>query len=447
MVSGSKAHGESITDGLLNLERNEAEKFSPRSIALPYREWSDSVRDYFHSDVRVPEVSAIARELRKVMKGNLRPISFDLALKSLDKTKQAAIPYMVAKGDVIPGYSLQQLRRDLEGPLFSVLAYRTEVRKKMRAVWMYSFAMAVLEQTFFQALLPVRKASPARAAIVSPAAVDKSVTDLFGIAQRTGKDLISIDFKGYDKTVKWKLQWRAWLYVASLFQNRYADDLALIIHHFASGGLVTPDGILVGAHGVPSGSTFTNEIDSIAQEIAINDNVSASSQSNAAVQGDDGLYVDSLDRILRAADDNGLTVSKEKSMVSKREAHYLQLYYHPSYVDSVGILTGIYPITRCACHILFPDRRSDKVIDEIGSDEYYACRTVQLLSNCIFHPLIKQFAKYVQEHSPYSLSLKWISQQTLDRYNLFASAKSSELTFNRGHAPLTKDSPILEVFQ
>jgi hypothetical protein len=444
IVTDRQRTNHDITDGLMALEEEQAEKFLPRSIALPFHEWEEGIKEYFHPGHEVG-FERLVTYLSRIMKGHLQPISFDSAKRELDPSKGGGLPYMVKKGVTLPEYTQEQWKIDLSGPTQSVLGYRTESGPKMRAVWMYSIVFAILEQMLFRPFLEVRKQSPARVALLGPEKVDEGVTRIMNQARQRKQDIISIDFKGFDKTIRWKLQWRAWRYIASFFQPSYAHMMAETILHFANGGLVTPNGVWSGPHGVPSGSTFTNELDSIAQEIAINGHVSGHLNANVIVQGDDGLYSGNMGDIESMASKAGLSISEDKTMVSQEEAHYLQNYYSFHYSNSVGILNGIYPITRCASHILFPDRTSDSVVEEIGSDEYYASRTVQILSQSVNHPAFMEFAKYVQDNSPYDLSLKWISEDTLMRYNELMGYKLEGEAHNRSKVPLTKNSSILQL--
>lgn len=84
-------------------------------------------------------------------------------------------------------------------------------------------------------------------------------------AQAEDKFLVSIDFSAYDNSIKRTLIKASFDYFRSLFQEQYGEQLDYIMERMITIGLVTPDGILSGDHGVPSGSTFTNEVDSVVQ--------------------------------------------------------------------------------------------------------------------------------------------------------------------------------------
>jgi simple sugar transport system substrate-binding protein len=83
-------------------------------------------------------------------------------------------------------------------------------------------------------------------------------------------------------------------------------------------GLITPDGVKDGPHGVPSGSTFTLEVNSIAQ-ILIANTFEDIANTEFQVQGDDGAYsTDNPEGLKKHFGEFGLTVNDEKSYISKK---------------------------------------------------------------------------------------------------------------------------------
>jgi hypothetical protein len=202
--------------------------------------------------------------------------------------------------------------------------------------------------------------------------------------------------------VKTTLQKAAFDYFKSLYQVNYHDDLDKIYTRFNTIGLVTPDGVFDGPHGVPSGSTFTNEVDSVAQYLIATEY--GLSSDNFDIQGDDGAYVvsdpDSLKDYFRK---HNLVVNDEKSYISKDYLVYLQNLFHKDY-ERDGIIGGIYPTYRALNRILYLERFTDLEEDDLKGQDYFSIRTISILENCKFHPLFKDLVKYVASLDKYGLA-------------------------------------------
>jgi hypothetical protein len=212
---------------------------------------------------------------------------------------------------------------------------------------------------------------------------------------------VSLDFSSYDATVKSSLQKASFDYILDLFQSQYESELAYIAFRFKTIGLVTPDGIYLGNHGVPSGSTFTNEVDSIAQyliasSIGIKDN-------QLDIQGDDGAYsVADPDKLKEVFGSFGLNVNDGKSYVRSESLVYLQNLYDIRYIKN-SLIGGIYPTYRALNRIIYLERFNDFQKDEITGKDYFSIRTIAILENCKHHPLFKDFVKFIYKYDKYKL--------------------------------------------
>ena len=190
-------------------------------------------------------------------------------------------------------------------------------------------------------------------------------------------------------------------YFRSLFQEQYGEQLNYIMERMITIGIVTPDGILSGDHGVPSGSTFTNEVDSVVQYL-ISQDYDTERLDYLQVQGDDGLYACSdPDSLLDHFKSFKLNVNEDKSDTNKDYCLFLQKYYSYYYLDK-GIVGGIYPTYRALNRLVYPERFIDFKEDLSGKD-YFAIRTLSILENSKNHPLFRDFVEYVMSLDKYSL--------------------------------------------
>lgn len=386
-----------LNEPLLELEENNRSKYKPRSIAVPWNERRETVLDSFSTD------NGKKIESNIVSNGRLRPISITNAAEFIKRTTSACLPSMNKKGKVLD-YTKDNLDKLLKANYPSIPYTRTQENKKTRLVWGYPLATVLDEMKFYRPILEHQRRLEWRAALRKADDIDMAVTKLINHASSSGKSLVSIDFSNYDNSVKKTLQDYAFkVYFPSLFQSTYHPELAMHGERFNTIGLVTPDKILKGPHGIPSGSAYTNEVGSVVQY-----GISQTFDEElmfSQVQGDDGAYAtfdpEGLKDHFR---EYGLDVNDEKSYISDDYVVYLQNLFHKDYMDD-GIIRGIYPTYRALLRIVYQERFDDFSKDDISGADYYAIRTLSILENVKHHPLFKEFVDYIVKLDKYNLAV------------------------------------------
>jgi len=388
-----------LNDVLYKIEGEQRLKRGPRSIAVPWVERRSSVQEYFRKDI--PNG---ADDLQKgvVLGHRLRPLTAEQAIKELKNNTNSGLPFLQRKG-VVKNELIGRLDEFLDREDPCVLFTRTQESRKTRNVWGYPIADSAQEYRFYSPLLTIQKNLSWRSALRGPDHVDESITNLFR-GKKDSEKLVSIDFSKYDTSVRGRLQKAAFSYIKGMYQKRYHAELDQIAYRFANIGLITPDGVLTGPHGVPSGSTFTNEVDSIAQFLIASD--FGLKPDCFDIQGDDAVYKidsqDQVDKFIATLRSYGLEISKEKSVVSSKHCTYLQKLYHPDYMVN-GKIGGIYPTYRALNRILYQER-FDVFADKIVGSDYYSLRTISILENCKHHPLFEKLVKFVYSYDLHKLS-------------------------------------------
>lgn len=381
-----------MNSALLEIEESNRGKYGPRSIQKPWKERKDSLSAYFR-DHKAPPVSS------NVSLGNkLRPLSVEKATQLLKNSTNSGLPWYTRKSD-IKDELIKDFKYYLDRKDPCVLFTRTQEQGKTRNVWGYPSADTMNEMRYYAPLLNFQKQQSWRAALNSPDSVDRGITNLVNDALLSGMKLVSIDFSAYDASVGEELQRAAFEYVTSLFQPDCAEDLEYIAHRFNTIGIITPDGIWDGPHGVPSGSTFTNEVDSLAQFSVIT-NLGTVNENTMQIQGDDGAYAvwaDSIESTFKGFEHHGLVVNEEKSLVSDDHVVYLQKLYHSDYRLENGLIGGIYSTYRALSRLVYQERWSNFVDEGISGEDYYSLRAISILENCKYHPLFEELVKYVVE--------------------------------------------------
>jgi hypothetical protein len=355
--------------------------------------------------------------------GRLRPASYETVASNLLKSSSAGLPYMKKKGLVL-NEALNS--RDSEvGKYPCVLYTRTQEQAKTRNVWGYPISDTMWEQTYFIPILVIEKLFPHRKALLGPDAVDAAITNLL-LSKSESELVIGVDFASYDASISPEHAYGAFNEMCNLFQREYHSDLYSLFRRFVTIGIFTPEGEWSGPHGVPSGSSFTNTVDSLVQFAA------SGKHTQSQVQGDDGIYIvnkDDQDEFLQRFEAAGLNINKDKSTVFQtQEGVYLQRYYHPEYKSKGGGLGGVYSLYRAFARIKYLERWTDfKAMDIEGAD-FFALRTITILENCKHHPGFEMAVKLAHSLDKFRLAF---SEQGLSAYSRAMASKSRAGVFNQ----------------
>ena len=380
-----------LTDQLREIEDSNRSKFGPRSIAKPWEERKESLFAYFnHQDY---DPGSFASEGN----GRLRPLSVEAAAKNSIKSSSAGLPSMRRKGSVLD----ESIRdhADQVGVFPCVLFTRTQENGKTRNVWGYPFADTIEEQRFFMPWLELEKRLFFRSALLGPDEVDASVTKLIA-AKTDAHSVMCVDFSSYDASITPEMSWGAFSFIASHFQSGFVSDLYRMYRRFVTVAVASPDGEVSGPHGVPSGSSWTNTVDSLVQWYA------AGSPQWCQIQGDDGIYLvregerESYEDRFRNA---GLELNASKTITfDSSEALFLQRYYHPKYVGRHG-LGGVYSLYRAMHRIKYLERWSNFEQMGISGGDFFALRTITILENCKHHPGFEALVRYAHSLDKFGL--------------------------------------------
>ena len=382
-----------LTPKLREIEDEQMEKMGPRSVAIPWDERRASLLDYYQRHngggdrgFHVPSPLIIGHS-------RLRPVSLETASDKLISRSNSGFPYLARKGGV-RNAALQDYTQDL-GAFPCILFTRTQEESKTRNIWGYPISDTLAESRFFIPWLDVEKGLDWRAALRGPSFVDREISDLV-LHGRPDAILYCVDFSQFDASVSRVLQDVFFETLIGHFQPDYSDEIRELGARFNTIPILTPDGVYHGEHGVPSGSTFTNSVDSFAQY-----GLAVHHAMRSQVQGDDGVHLmwkGAVSGFEREMEEAGLVLNQDKSFLSEGgEAIYLQRYYHPNYPSrdyGPGRLGGVYPLHRALGRIKYLERRTN--IDELSGQDYYSLRTISILENCAHHPGFVPFVKLIR---------------------------------------------------
>lgn len=371
---------------------------------------------------------------------SLRPLSVQTAVGFLKNDSNSGLPQYTKKKNVkdsLMGYTLEDLYNIVadsfnnDNPLVEiacVLFTRTQELGKTRNVWGFSVLATLFEMTFYRPILDIQAKQTWRSALGSPDAVSAAITRIIDYAIMNRLTVLSIDFKRYDNSCKGHVIDPAFDTIIRAFQRPFHRHLELIKLFFKSCRIVTPEGIWSGNHGVPSGSTFTNEVDSIIQYGIALECKDIAKVEFCQVQGDDGVYLCHDAKLVKEHFTNyNLDVSDIKSVAAEKYCIFLQSLFHDDYRDEDGVINGIYPTYRALNRIIHLERFDDFSEYGIKGSDYFSIRTISILENCKHHPMFEEFVAYVWSLDKYRLEF---SAQGLANYvRKLAIQEGKDITF------------------
>lgn len=411
----SQAH--ELPGRLYEIETEQREKIGPSSIRAPwserasdlelyYTEWSQSVPDdlYLFAD----NFSAQLRS--RVNLGNLRSTEFSTAMQSLPRNTNSGLPYFTRRSTV----EQEDLQLAISGgwnELGCVVGWRGQAAglnqlPKQRIVWMYPQSANIVEASFFRPLHDILVVHPSFSAWTTPRGVDLAVRELLLAARSTNTAILSSDFSGFDQHLGPPLTDVGFEIIKMFFQHTEFELLDEVREYFQNCKMLTPNGYREGEHGVPSGSTFTNMMDSILHilmQYSVANRCGHSRHPSSQVQGDDGLLLledfDDPVECLPYFEEYGMVMNADKQFVGSNDCLYLQRYHHVDWEAG-----GIYPTYRALSSLMGQERMHNT--DE-WDEKYVSLRSIMILENTKNHPLFLRFVKFVADADKFGLGSKW----------------------------------------
>lgn len=419
------ANKHKLNPTLLNLEYSNQSKFGSRSEQLPWADRVDDLkRSFVQDESHIPKFYPLRAE-----ESILSPISRNEAMDKMKSNSSAGLPFLTRKERVKQSL-LDDFYTYLDKETPAILFTRTQENKKTRNVWGYPFADSLFEMCFYAPLLVLQKKLWHRAALVHPDVVAQRISEMIHKARASNRWLYSVDFRAFDASVRYQYIIEAFEYIKSCFDPMFSNLLAFVCKRFYSIAIVTPVAIFKGKHGVPSGSTFTNEVDSIVQEIIALVNRFIK-KGEYQIQGDDGVYImpmENVEEFEQSFKYAGLEMSDKakaiKSHLSQDYVVYCQLLYHIDYQDENGFIGGIYPVYRAINRLLFQERFVNFHKAGMKGRDYFGIRTLSILENCKYHPLHEELVRFILAREKYSLD---VSDDGLTKY---CSAKMEQHASN-----------------
>lgn len=404
-------HKNHIVPGLIDYEKDMADKVGPLSVMKPLSERIEDIKHYYEL-VKVKSVPidpiAIKRFISKILDVKVSLLTFDETVNQMRLSTNSGAPYFHKRRTVI-----DKTRRILDKDFPAVLGWRGQEGGpdvedvKQRVVWMFPLSVNIRELMAYTPLIKAWQAFNINSAYISIRAVEEKLTKLF---DTKGNDYIVVtDFSKFDQHFNCDLQNAAQECISKMLISgeKWLRDVFPIKYDIPLA--ITPYEMCVGSHGMGSGSGGTNFDECCAhscmqEEVALKHNQVLNPYSNA--YGDDGYLsypgID-VDDVIDTYTSHGQEMNVTKQFVSKNSAVYLRRYFHSNYRDRSGIMLGIYSTTRALGRLMGQERYWNH--DEVGYAEYLTLRAWSILENCNNHPYFDEFVEFVIKGDQYRLGL------------------------------------------
>lgn len=217
---------------------------------------------------------AISRVKKKFSKGKTQPISLAEAYSKLmfDKADHfAGLPTLGSKAeDEDALYRAEQCWRG-KCPPPAIIGHRGKNTEVARAVWMFPFEWHIVEACFYYALYDVVK----RNQIIYPVGVisERRYTMRQYSAMTRFNTKFSIDYSGFDASLGTQMIGIAFDILSEMLEldEKQMRVWKRVQTYFATCPFLAPDGKVYKGRrgGVPSGSMFTQMVDSVCNAVAI----------------------------------------------------------------------------------------------------------------------------------------------------------------------------------
>lgn len=219
----------------------------------------------------------------------------------------------------------------------------------------------------------------------------------------------SMDYTGMDQTMCEDQMNIVFDIVAPIFQPQFREGLKESILHCINIPIMYDNNeLLVGTHGLASGSGWTNLSESIMSEFVheiINRKVKLVGN---ALLGDDGAMtfnddVDFAQVIAEASQSCGLEANPEKQDIDRNTLHYLQRFFDDTiFIKDTNVVAGSYPTVLAINAGKYPERFHDP---NKWSYSMECLRWIMILENCKHHPLFHEIVNFFIKGDKYRLGL------------------------------------------
>lgn len=409
-------NGDAFEQKVYQFDISQEAKWGPQGGIAPMQELlQDIVEPTFerHS----PGVAFDTLEWRKAVKRTTYEVSSDLKFGKLRPASYPRVLDDMRARDTLesnsgwPDFARRNLPRvkqqaiwaceTMQWRSYPAIALFRNYNQKTRLVWMFPISTNIYEGSYMQPLQSgiVNSQDRFYAPWVGFEAVRRSITQTYD----DGKFIYASDFSKTDEHFRWATTKSVAPVLESQFVRWATGNLrhSLQRMHFIP-LIISTDQMLVGEHGVASGSTWTNFVETIFdhcfswyvnQKFANGNNV----YGLYAIGDDMAWWSDKFEDAFPSAlaelgKEVGQEINAEKVTSDPDSVKTLQRLFQRGYRRPDGLLRGVYSTVRALKSSVYPERFHKP---QLWSSDMFCARQYMILENCVDHPLFEDFVKFV----------------------------------------------------
>lgn len=427
-------HGDAREERVYQFDTSQLKKWGPQGGIAPIKELMDLVTEGFKS-AGTPKPAPYKTEMwQKAKEIAIRILFKDRHIyKSLRPMALGSVIDNMAARDTLEsnsGYPSFTTRKNnfvkkraikdaLSGKWLSypaIVLFRN-YNGKTRPVWMYPMSTNIVEGSF---AIPLKMAVTDSSSFFAPWRGYDAVRNAMTEAYEAGDYLSASDFTHTDAHfVKWQVL-EVYDVVKFGFQEKFWPALKESLLRVVEIPLIIGETEwITGAHGVSSGSIWTNDIetylDFIAEIYLVLRTIVASTFNGI---GDDVCHrlkqynPDFADQVADVYQSMGFDVNSEKVTNNRDDVKYLQrLVMRGYYSTEHSGLRGIYSTIRALNSSVQPEKFHKP---KLWSKDMFAARQFMILENVLDHPLFKEFVRFVCDGHPYLVEFAKKTAKELD---------------------------------
>lgn len=414
--------GDTFEQNVYQFDISQKEKWGPQGGIAPIAELMPQILDSFKAGT--PKPAAFETEAWKLAKQDivktiasgpyyrrLRPAAYSAVVDDMRArdTLESNSGWPLFTRRSKPEVKEASMRDAASGAWreYPAIALFRNYNKKTRLVWMFPMATNLVEGSFVQ---PLQSMLMNRGfSFLAPWKGFEEVRQLVTKAYDQGEYLAASDFTSTDEHFTRYSTLEVYDVIKECFQQQYHAALLESMLHMNSIPLVVgPNEIVVGDHGISSGSNWTNFVETIFDWI-LSAYVWYQQRSLVPNQYErySGLYAIGDDMSWRSkayrpdfaeklevwGSDVGQIIKTEKTTNFPDRVKSLQRLFQRGYkVPQSNLVRGVYSTIRALKSSVYPERFHNP---KLWSSDMFCARQFMILENCVDHPLFEQFVKFV----------------------------------------------------
>jgi len=405
-----------VLEAVYQFDTSQLEKWGPQGGHAPIKELMD--------DVVLPTFAASAQhptafddalwELAKQRKirqykqygvARLRPASYERVVEDMRArdTLESNSGFPDFKRRNLPEVKQRAIDDARSGAwkTYPAIALFRTYNGKTRLVWMFPMSANLVEGSFFQVLFSAMLKTGLIENFFCPWKGFEAVRRLVTMIYDQGKEIGASDFTSTDAHFQWATTSEVYDVISQCFQPQYREALKESLEYMHNIPLlIGPNQMLTGAHGVSSGSNWTNFIETVFDDI-LSEYVALKTVNKVKglyAIGDDMAWVASKfpEQFKEELEDFGKSVGQiiraDKTMIEPDKVKTLQRLFIRNYRREDNQLRGVYSTIRALKSSIYPERFHDP---RKWSKDMFAARQFMILENCVDHPCFKEFVAFI----------------------------------------------------